>query len=85
MCLSGTTTYCFLDGKLKGTLTDTNTSYVGLTLGTLAGSASDNHISGCYYKGYIAELKITKGCKWTKDFTLPATPYSTAKDSNPWK
>lgn len=85
MCLSGTTTYCFLDGKLKGTLTDTNTSYVGLTLGTLAGSASDNHSSGCYYKGYIAELKITKGCKWTKDFTLPTTPYSTAKDSNPWK
>lgn len=85
MCLSGTTTYCFLDGKLKGTLTNTNTSYVGLTLGTLAGSASDNHSSGCYYKGYIAELKITKGCKWTKDFTLPAIPYSTAKDSNPWK
>lgn len=85
MCLSGTTTYCFLDGKLKGTLTDTNTSYVGLTLGTLAESASSNHQSGCYYKGYIAELKVTKGCKWTKDFTLPATPYSTAKDSNPWK
>lgn len=85
MCLSGTTTYCFLDGKLKGTLTNTNTSYVGLTLGTLAGSASDNHSSGCYYKGYIAELKITKGCKWTKDFTLPTAPYSTAKDSSPWK
>ena len=85
MCLSGTTTYCFLDGKLKGTLTDTNTSYVGLTLGTLAESASSNHQSGCYYKGYIAELKVTKGCKWTKDFTLPAAPYSTAKDSNPWK
>lgn len=85
MCLSGTTTYCFLDGKLKGTLTDTNTSYVGLTLGTLAESASSNHQSGCYYEGYIAELKISKGCKWTKDFTLPATPYSTAKDSNPWK
>ena len=85
MCLSGTTTYCFLDGKLKGTLTDTNTSYVGLTLGTLAESASNNHSSGCYYKGYIAELKITKGCKWTKDFTLPTAPYSTVKDSNPWK
>ena len=85
MCLSGTTTYCFLDGKLKGTLTNTNTSYVGLTLGTLAGSASDNHSSGCYYKGYIAEVKITKGCKWTKDFTLPATPYTIAKDSTPWK
>lgn len=85
MCLSGTTTYCFLDGKLKGTLTDTNTGYVGLTLGTLAESASSNHQSGCYYKGYIAELKVSKGCKWTKDFTLPATPYSTAKDSNPWK
>lgn len=85
MCLSGTTTYCFLDGKLKGTLTNTNTSYVGLTLGTLAGSASDNHSSGCYYKGYIAELKITKGCKWTKDFTLPTTSYGTAKNSNPWK
>lgn len=85
MCLSGTTTYCFLDGKLKGTLTNTNTSYVGLTLGTLAGSASDNHTSGCYYKGYIAELKITKGCKWTKDFTLPTIAYGTAKDSNPWK
>lgn len=85
MCLSGTTTYCFLDGKLKGTLTNTNTSYVGLTLGTLAGSASDNHSSGCYYKGYIAELKITKGCKWTKDFTLPTTPYNVAKDSSPWK
>lgn len=85
MCLSGTTTYCFLDGKLKGTLTNTNTSYVGLTLGTLASSVSDNHSLGCYYKGYIAELKITKGCKWTKDFTLPTTPYNTAKDSNPWK
>lgn len=85
MCLSGTTTYCFIDGKLKGTLANTNTSYVGLTLGTLAESASNNHSSGCYYKGYIAELKITKGCKWTKDFTLPATPYGTAKDSNPWK
>lgn len=85
MCLSGTTTYCFLDGKLKGTLTNTNTSYVGLTLGTLAESASNNHASGCYYKGYIAELKITKGCKWTKDFTLPTTSYGTAKDSNPWK
>lgn len=85
MCLSGTTTYCFLDGKLKGTLTNTNTSYVGLTLGTLAGSASDNHSSGCYYKGYIAELKITKGCKWTKDFTLPATPYSITKEFSPWK
>ena len=89
MCLSTTgstpTTYCFLDGKLKGTLTNTNTSYVGLTLGTLAGSASDNHSSGCYYKGYIAELKITKGCKWTKDFTLPTTFYGTAKDSSPWK
>lgn len=89
MCLSTTgstpTTYCFLDGKLKGTLTNTNTSYVGLTLGTLAGSASDNHSSRCYYKGYIAELKITKGCKWTKDFTLPTKSYSTAKDSNPWK
>ena len=85
MCLSGTTTYCFLDGKLKGTLTNTNTSYVGLTLGTLAGSASDNHTSGCYYKGYIAELKITKGCKWTKDFTLPTTSYSVANSSNPWK
>lgn len=85
MCLSGTTTYCFLDGKLKGTLTDTNTSYVGLTLGTLAGSASDNHSSGCYYKGYIAELKITKGCKWTKDFTLPTKSYSISKNSSPWK
>ena len=85
MCLSGTTTYCFLDGKLKGTLTDTNTSYVGLTLGTLAESASSNHQSGCYYKGYIAELKVSKGCKWTKDFTLPAAPYSTVKDSSPWK
>lgn len=85
MCLSGTTTYCFLNGKLKGTLTNTNTSYVGLTLGTLAESASNNHASGCYYKGYIAELKITKGCKWTKDFTLPTASYSTAKDSNPWK
>lgn len=85
MCLSGTTTYCFLDGKLKGTLTNTNTSYVGLTLGTLAESASNNHSSGCYYKGYIAELKITKGCKWTKDFTLPTTSYGTAKDSSPWK
>lgn len=85
MCLSGTTTYCFLDGKLKGTLTNTNTSYVGLTLGTLAESASNNHASGCYYKGYIAELKITKGCKWTKDFTLPTASYGTAKDSNPWK
>jgi hypothetical protein len=85
MCLSGTTTYCFIDGKLKGTLTNTNTSYVGLTLGTLAESASNNHASGCYYKGYIAELKITKGCKWTKDFTLPATLYSTTKDSKLWK
>lgn len=85
MCLSGTTTYCFLDGKLKGTLTNTNTSYVGLTLGTLAESTSSNHQSGWYYKGYIAELKVSKGCKWTKDFTLPATPYSVAKDSNPWK
>ena len=85
MCLSGTTTYCFLDGKLKGTITDTNTSYVGLTLGTLAESASSNHQSGCYYKGYIAELKVSKGCKWTKDFTLPAAPYSTTKDFNPWK
>ena len=85
MCLSGTTTYCFIDGKLKGTLTNTNTSYVGLTLGTLAESASSNHQSGCYYKGYIAELKITKGCKWTKDFTLPTTPYSVTKDSSPWK
>lgn len=85
MCLSGTTTYCFLDGKLKGTLTDTNTSYVGLTLGTLAESASSNHQSGCYYKGYIAELKVTKGCKWTKDFTLPTSSYSAAKDSSPWK
>ena len=85
MCLSGTTTYCFLDGKLKGTITNTNTSYVGLTLGTLAESASSNHQSGCYYKGYIAELKVSKGCKWTKDFTLPAAPYSTAKDFNPWK
>lgn len=85
MCLSGTTTYCFLNGKLKGTLTNTNTSYVGLTLGTLAKSASNNHLSECYYKGYIAELKITKGCKWTKDFTSPTTPYNTAKDSNPWK
>ena len=85
MCLSGTTTYCFLDGKLKGTITNTNTSYVGLTLGTLAESASSNHQSGCYYKGYIAELKVSKGCKWTKDFTLPAAPYSTAKDSSPWK
>lgn len=85
MCLSGTTTYCFLDGKLKGTLTNTNTSYVGLTLGTLAESASNNHASGCYYKGYIAELKITKGCKWTKDFTLPTASYGTAKDSTPWK
>lgn len=85
MCLSGTTTYCFLDGKLKGTLTNINTSYVGLTLGGLAENASNNHSSGYYYKGYIAEVKITKGCKWTKDFTLPTTPYSTAKDSNPWK
>lgn len=85
MCLSGTTTYCFLDGKLKGTLTNTNTSYVGLTLGTLAESASNNHASEYYYKGYIAELKITKGCKWTKDFTLPTTSYGIAKDSNPWK
>lgn len=85
MCLSGTTTYCFLDGKLKGTLTNTNTTYVGLTLGTLAESASSNHQSGCYYKGYIAELKVSKGCKWTKDFTLPATLYGIAKDSNPWK
>ena len=85
MCLSGTTTYCFLDGKLKGTLTNTNTSYVGLTLGTLAESASNNHASGCYYKGYIAELKITKGCKWTKDFTLPATPYNITKEFSPWK
>lgn len=85
MCLSGTTTYCFLDGKLKGTLTDTNTSYVGLTLGTLASSASDNHSSGCCYKGYIAELKVSKGCKWTKDFTLPTVPYSVTKDSSPWK
>ena len=85
MCLSGTTTYCFLDGKLKGTLTDTNTSYVGLTLGTLAESASSNHQSGCYYKGYIAELKVSKGCKWTKDFTLPAAPYSITKNSSPWK
>ena len=89
MCLSTTgstsTTYCFLDGKLKGTLTNTNTSYVGLTLGTLAESTSSNHQSGCYYKGYIAELKVTKGCKWTKDFTLPTTFYGTAKDSSPWK
>lgn len=85
MCLSGTTTYCFLDGKLKGTLTNTNTSYVGLTLGTLAESASNNHSSGCYYKGYIAELKITKGCKWTKDFTLPTTPYNITKEFSPWK
>lgn len=85
MCLSGTTTYCFLDGKLRGTIANTNTSYVGLTLGTLAESTSDNHAPACYYKGYIAELKITKGCKWTKDFTLPTTSYSTAKDSNPWK
>lgn len=85
MCLSGTTTYCFLDGKLKGTLTNTNTSYVGLTLGTLAESASDNHSPVGYYKGYIAELKITKGCKWTKDFTLPATPYSITKQFSPWK
>lgn len=85
MCLSGTTTYCFLDGKLKGTITNTNTSYVGLTLGTLAESASSNHQSGCYYKGYIAELKVSKGCKWTKDFILPAAPYSIVKDSNPWK
>lgn len=85
MCLSGTTTYCFLDGKLKGTITNTNTSYVGLTLGTLAESASSNHQPGCYYKGYIAELKVSKGCKWTKDFTLPATPYSIVKDFSPWK
>lgn len=85
MCLSGTTTYCFLDGKLKGTLTNTNTSYVGLVLGTLAESASNNHSSVCYYKGYIAELKITKGCKWTKDFTLPTTSYNVVNNFNPWK
>lgn len=85
MCLSGTTTYCFLDGKLKGTITNTNTSYVGLTLGTLAESASSNHQSGCYYKGYIAELKITKGCKWTKDFTLPAKSYAEPQAEIPWK
>lgn len=85
MCLSRTTTYCFLDGKLKGTLANINSSYVGLTLGTLAESASNNHTTRYYYKGYIAELKITKGCKWTKDFTLPAAPYSITKDSSPWK
>ena len=86
MCLSSaaTTTYCFIDGKLMGTLADTNTSYVGLTLGTLASSTSDNHSSGCYFQGYISELKVTKGCKWTKDFTLPTKPYETSNNS-PWK
>lgn len=74
-CLSGTTTYCFIDGTLIGTIANTNTTYVGLTIGTLSESASNLYSASCYWQGYIGEVKVSKGCKYLTNYTEQANPY----------
>lgn len=74
-CLSGTTTYCFVDGTLIGTIANTNTTYVGLTIGTLSESVSSLYSTSCYWQGYIGEVKVSKGCKYLTNYTEQANPY----------
>lgn len=74
-CLSGTTTYCFVDGTLIGAIANTNTTYVGLTLGTLSESSSNLLNTTCYWQGYIGEVKVSKGCKYLTNYTEQANPF----------
>ena len=74
-CLSGTTTYCFVDGTLIDTIANTNTTYVGLTLGTLSESSSNLLNTTCYWQGYVGEVKVSKGCKYLTNYTEQANPF----------
>ena len=69
---SGGTTTFYIDGRAQGTYSD-STDYDGsgsgkLTIGNRQGSSSQ------YFKGKIADLRITKGqALYTKNFEVPAT------------
>lgn len=75
LCVSGSSHYFFLDGKLQYTITQSShNDYSIWYIGGLRGSS--DMVSGCYFNGYVDEILISSACKWTSDFTVPTQEYS---------
>nr|MDD3720819.1 hypothetical protein [Candidatus Gracilibacteria bacterium] len=78
---SGTTLYAFMDGVLKATNTvpsGTTVQDLGakLTIGGLYGYASDTDYPRDTMRGYVDEIRYTKGvARYTSTYSLPIQPF----------
>jgi len=68
----GTKYTLFYNGSkiLESTVIDSRLNYLTI------GASILNMTSGWYLKGYISELRISDGVRWTTDFTPPTAPYT---------
>lgn len=79
---SSSNNYYFLDGSLIATVTQSNPQEVSaLYLGTLYRNSSSSIGSSDYYTGYIDDLLISSGCKYSAAFTVPTAAYNAQKIS----
>jgi hypothetical protein len=79
------TLYCFLNGELKETFSNSYTTASIPDNPFVVGrfyQTPDNHYYKGYYKGYVQDVRITKGvARYTANFTPPAFLYKTYNPS----
>jgi hypothetical protein len=70
----GSTWYLFLDGNLNATFSDPSTMHATADAVTIGGN---NYFSQAF-NGYLDEIRISNGARWTANFTPPASPAGVA-------
>lgn len=79
---SGTKNYFFLDGSLVATVTQNSPQTItDLYIGGLYRNSS-SFTSSENFQGYIDDLLISSGCKYTEDFTIPTEAYDAKSTYN---
>lgn len=71
ICADGTNSYYFKDGVLKHTIQ----SVMKMSDGKVRFGEISAIVSGRYFRGYMSEIRLSKVCRWTSNFTPPTQPY----------
>lgn len=74
-CRNGSLNYYFLDGTLEATVTQSSAQTISkIYIGGLYRNSS-TFTSSENYTGYVDDLLISRGCKYTASFTIPTEAY----------
>ena len=71
ICADGTNSYYFKNGVLKHTIQ----SVMKMSDGKVRFGEIAAIVTGRYFRGYMSEIRVSKTCRWTENFTPPTSPY----------